>query len=49
MIEGLFNEDGDEDFCVLSAEQAKTDSLAGEMIKPPAPRGPSNFVGLLNQ
>lgn len=49
MIDGLFAEDGDEDFCVLLADQAKTDSLAGEMHKPPNPRGPSNFVGLLNQ
>lgn len=49
MIEGLFNEDGDEDFCVLSAEQATADSLAGEMAKPPAQRSSSNLVGLLNQ
>jgi hypothetical protein len=49
MIGGLFSEDTDEDFCILSAEQAKTDSLAGEMLKPPHPRGSSRFVGLLNQ
>ena len=49
MIEGLFAEDGDDDYCVLTAEQAKSDSLAGELQVPPQPRGSSGFVGLLNQ
>lgn len=49
MIEDLFAEEGDENYCVLTAEQAKTDSLAGEMQIPPQTRSPSGFVGLLNQ
>ena len=49
MIEGLFNEEEDRDYCILTAEQAKSDSLAGEMTRPPMVRGESGFVGLLNQ
>ena len=49
MIEGLFSEEGDEDYGVLTAEHAKTDSLAGELEVPPQPRSNSGFVGLLNQ
>ena len=49
MMQDLFNEEGEEDYCVLSTEQAKTSSLAGEMETPIPPKAPSGFVGLLNQ
>jgi hypothetical protein len=49
MIEGLFAEEGDDDYSVLSPEQAKSDSLAGDSDPPTQPKGPSGFVGLLNQ
>ena len=46
MIDGLFTEEGDDEYCVLSAEQAKTDSLAGELETPASVKAESGFVGL---